>query len=346
MAYTDIDRPDLYFNTKLYTGTVSSQSITGVGFQPDWVWIKYRSDIANHHLYDSVRGVQKRLNSNTTNTEATSINNLTSFDSDGFTIGTDNDINESGQTYASWNWLASNTTASNTDGSITSTVSANTTSGFSIAKYTGTGANTSFGHGLGTTPAVYIIKRLTGANGTWLMYHQNLGIGYHLGLNNTTAQNANDATFANNTAPDTSKIYLGSWGDLNANGSDFICYSFAEKKGFSKFGSYVGNGSTDGPFIYTGFRPAFVIRKRTDSADSWQMHDNKRDTFNVTYHRLLADDSGSEYTSTSNQLDFLSNGFKCRASNAGANASGGTYIYMCFAENSFVTSTGIPTCAR
>ena len=347
MAYTDIDRPDLYFNTKLYTGTVSSQSITGVGFQPDWVWIKYRSDIANHHLYDSVRGVQKRLNSNTTNAEATSVNNLTSFDSDGFTIGTDNDINESGQTYASWNWLAGGTASSNTDGSITSTVSANTTSGFSIVSYTGTGSNATIGHGLGIAPSMIIVKDRDNTT-FWGVYHKSLGATKYLDLDQTNAS-ATSSLLWNDTEPTSSVFSVGTNGRVNNNTEKYISYCFTEKKGFSKFGSYTGNVSTDGTFIYTGFKPAFVIMKRTDTTGHWLLFDNNRSSSggsNLIQEYLYPNLSDAESSDATRGIDFLSNGFKQRNNFSAINASGGSYIYMAFAKSPFTTSTGIPTTAR
>ena len=340
MAYTTIKKPSDYFNTKLYTGNgVGGTNITGVGFQPDLVWIKRRSGTENHVWNDAVRGVPNNIYSSSTNAQDSG-NLMSAILSDGFTVQTDASVNSNNDTYASWNWKANGAGSSNTDGTITSTVSASATSGFSIAKYTGTGANASFGHGLGTTPAVYIIKKLTGAS-TWLMYHQSLGIGYHLGLNNTTAQNANDATFANNTAPDTSKIYLGSWGDLNANGSDFICYSFADVQGYSKFGKYTGNGNANGTFVYTGFKPSFIMVKRTDSSTggSWIVYDTKRNPYNVSDIVLATNDASSEagwgYVY---DLDILSNGFKWRNDGGSGyvNVSGASYIYMAFAEEPLV----------
>ena len=274
---------------------------------------------------------------------------MKAFISDGFTLGAHNLSNQNGETYASWNWKANGAGSANTDGYISSTVSANTTAGFSIAKYTGTGANSSFGHGLGGTPGVYIIKRLNGAAGTWLTYHQSLGIGYHLGLNNNSAQNANDATFANNTAPDTSKIYLGNWGDLNNNGSDFICYSWKEIPGYSKFGSYTGNGNSDGPFIFTGFKPAFVITKRTDAVGDWQLRDSVR-AMASDYPQtppVLEPHSGNTESSIGGwNFEFLSNGFKQRETNVTVNASGGSYIYMAFASAPLVGTNNVPCTAR
>lgn len=346
MAYTDIDKPSDYFNTVLYTGNATDDhSITGVGFQPDWVWVKGRSEISSHRLNDSVRGAGKELLTNTTGAEYTYSPNtsLKSFDSDGFTLGTDNGINKSSVTYASWNWLASNTTASNTDGSITSTVSANTTSGFSIVSYTGNGSNgASFGHGLGVKPKIVLIKNRTTAK-NWVYWQDTTNNGtsdVRLVLNLTSANYNNlHVTFG------TSTITLGNTDDAwNKSGDNLIAYCFAEKKGFSKFGSYTGNGSSDGTFVYTGFKPAFVMVKRSNTTGSWIIFDNKRNTFNPEDKFLYPNLTNAEGTLTA--LDFVSNGFKFRNADTFWNASGSTYIYLCFAENPFTTSTGIPTTAR
>jgi len=353
MAYTDVDKATDYFTTFLWTGdgSTSPRVHTGVGLQADMMWSKVRSAGHQHNLVDRVRGVNQRLlmpsDSNDEDTTCTH-GHFDSLDSDGFTTtnaGGNWNVNASGETYVGWFWKANGSGSSNTDGSITSTVSANTTSGFSIVSYTGTGSNATVGHGLGATPKMIIVKNRS-VSGNWRVYHNSIGATKYLNLNTTDSEATNSAQW-NNTEPTSNVFSVGASGATNGSGNSMIAYCFADVQGYSKVGgSYTGNGSSDGSFIWTGFSPSFVIRKRTDSADSWQMHDNKRDTFNVTYHRLLADDSGSEYTSTSNQLDFLSNGFKCRASNGGANGSGGTYIYMAFAENPFVTSIGIPTTAR
>jgi hypothetical protein len=342
MAYTDIDKSDEYFNTVLYTGTGATLSITGVGFQPDWVWIKNRPDVRDHQIYDSVRGVTKVIGSDRTSAEATVANGLTAFGSDGFTLGSDANVNDSGDSHVSWNWLAGGTGVSNTQGSIASTVSANTTSGFSIVSYTGNAtAGATVGHGLGVAPDVVICKQTGGAN-DWMSYHSVLGNTKSMRLNATDAvQTA--TTYWNDTSPTSIVFSLGSDTKGNAS-STMIAYCFAEKKGFSKFGSYTGNGSTDGTFVYTGFKPAFVMAKRTDSTSGWGMYDNKREPFNVMDVRLLANTSGADDTSSDNNLDFLSNGFKWRTA-SGWNASA-SYIYMVFAENPFVTSTSVPTTAR
>jgi len=343
MSYTNgLDKPTDYFNTKLYAGTNTPQSITGVGFQPDWTWIKVRNVADNHFIYDSVRGATKFIHSDLTNAEGTLTNGLTSFDSDGFSLGDSGSTNNASNTFVSWNWLASNTTASNTDGSITSTVSANTTSGFSIVSYTGTGSNATVGHGLGVIPKMVIVKRRDSA-GDWTVYNEAIGNTNFLRLNGTLASTS-QATYWNNTSPTSSVFTIGSAGDVNTSSGTHIAYCFSEVKGFSKFGSYTGNGSTDGTFVYTGFKPAFVLQKRTDATSNWQIYDNKRDTFNVPDSYLLANESSAEGTATF--FDFVSNGMKARASNNFMNQSGGSYIYMAFAENPFVTSSGIPTTAR
>jgi len=346
MAYTDIDRPDLYFNTKLYTGNGSTQSITGVGFQPDWVWLKARSSAYSHQLFDVVRGATKLLSSEETSAEQT-LSGVTSFDSDGFAVGSDAGSNNNTTTFASWNWLAGNGTASNSNGSITSTVSANTTAGFSIVSYTGTGSNATVGHGLGSTPKMVICKNRSSGSVGWSSWHTGIGDGNNYILLNTTQSTLTASNIWNSTIPTSSVISVGSHPSTNESGSNMIAYCFAEKKGFSKFGSYTGNGSTDGTFVYTGFKPAWVMVKRTDSAgEDWNMIDNKRDPFNNGYHQLVANSSNSENTSDTSRNNFYSNGFKLGTTNGAYNGSGYSYIYMCFAENSFVTSTGIPTTAR
>ena len=345
MAYTDIDKPTDYFNTVLYTGNGSTQSITGVGFQPDWVWIKGRSSAVNHNLWDVIRGTTKYLISNNTGSENTDATLFNSFNSDGFTVGNGGIVNDSGVTYVGWCWKANGSGSSNTDGSITSTVSANTTSGFSIVSYTGTGSASTVGHGLGSVPACYFIKQRN-TTGGWIVYHQG----------NTSApeteylrldkddSTVDDAIF-NDTLPTSSVFSIGTNAPVNTSSGTYIAYCFAEKKGFSKFGSYTGNGSSDGAFIYTGFKPAMIIIKKTNGVEEWGIYDNKRDPFNVADHRLFPNLSDSESTTT-DMLDFTSNGFKCRTSNNMVGASGGEYIYMAFAENPFVTSTGIPGLAR
>ena len=343
MAYISFQPKD-YFNTTLWTGDGNStQNITGTGFNADWIWLKGRSGAGDHQLYDKVRGVQKMIISNGTNAESTNSIGLQTFGSDGFTMGSD--MTGSGSTFVAWNWLANGQGSSNTDGSINTTyTSANTTSGFSISTYTGTGANATVGHGLGVAPKVVLIKQ---TNGTawWFMYHNDLGTTGKLNLNTTGYNNDLQASYWNSTAPSSSVFSLGTETSVNGSGQNFVAYCFAEKKGFSKFGSYTGNGSTDGTFVYCGFKPAFVIIKGSSNTENWHMYDNKRDTFNPTDQALQPNASGAEFTET-NVLDFLSNGFKLRVSGGGHNGSGVSYIFMAFAEAPLVSSNGVPAVAR
>ena len=341
MAYTDIDKPSDYFNTAPYSGdSNTTQAITGVGFQPDWVWIKSRSSAANHNLWDIIRGTSKYLKSNSTDAEITDATLFNSFNSDGFTVGNGGIVNDSGQTYVGWCWKGANGTASNTDGSITSTVSANTTSGFSIVSWTGNGSTTTVGHGLGVTPKLYITKDRTNGSTNWHYHTTQIDGGMDFAFLNQT----NAFSSSSLSAPSSTLITVG--GTINTSSANFISYVFAEKKGYSKFGSYTGNGNADGAFVYTGFKPAFLLMKRTDSISQWRMWDNKRDTFNVADQALLPNNSTATQENSNQNVDLLSNGFKWRASYVDTNASGGTFIYMAFAENPFVTSTGIPACAR
>ena len=341
MAYTDIDKPSDYFNTKLYTGTGASNSITGVGFQPDWTWIKNRSITANHHLFDVIRGATKYILTNSSNAEATDSQQLQSFDSDGFTVGTNGNVNGSGNNIVAWNWLASNTTASNTVGDINSTVSVNITSGFSIVSWTGNGtAGATIGHSLGTTPSMIITKSRS-AGGGWYTYHKSEGATKFFQLSTNDGSTSN-STIWNNTEPTSSVFSTGTAFD---NGTTYIAYCFAEKKGFSKFGSYTGNGNADGTFVYTGFKPAWLMVKRTDSTESWGIIDNKRQIYNPNNTRLFANLNVADDTSELG-IDLLSNGFKIRNSWSGNNTSGGSYIYIAFASEPLVGSNNIPATAR
>ena len=347
MAYTTIDKSDDYFNTVLYTGNGSTQSVTGVNFQPDWSWLKCRSIAYNHRLYDSVRGALKNLQSNSTSAEATADNGLSAFNSDGFTVTQGGDAyNQSGETYVSWNWLAANGTASNSNGSITSTVSANTTSGFSIVSYTGTAVSgATVGHGLNAPLGMVIAKNRDDAQ-DWRVYHKSLGTNQYINLNNTNAVGTSSAVWQ--TASFTNDVFaIGDNDSIGASGNDIIAYCFAEKKGFSKFGSYIGNSSADGIFVYTGFKPAFLLVKNTQNSDAlWYLFDNKRNSFNLVNTALYPNSTAVEGISGISIMDFVSNGFKLRGTSGGTNPSGQTMIYMAFAENPFVTSTGIPACAR
>jgi len=341
MAYTTIDNPFKFFNTKLYTGTDTSQSLTGVGFQPDWTWIKCRSNGNSNFpniLSDAVRGVNKILRSDTTDTEVSDYSQgyVSAFDSDGFTVTAQDGVSGIGRTYVAWNWLAGNSTSSNGDGSITSTVSANTTAGFSIVSYTGTGANATVGHGLGVKPDMIINKTRDSTAQMWSVYHSSLGATKHLGLDRTNAEDTGSAYYQD-TEPTSSVFSVGSEAATNYSSAALIAYCFAEKKGYSKFGSYTGNGNADGTFIYTGFKPAWIMIKRYDGgSNNWLILDNKRSPINEMDDGLFPDANSAE--GTGYKCDFLSNGFKWRLSGSGENGSGYTYIYMAFAEAPFVTS--------
>ena len=344
MAYTTIEDPGLFFNTVLYTGDGNDgRTVTGVGFQPDWVWLKSRSEAEHHTLNDSVRGANKQLYSHLSYSEATDTDRLQSFDSDGFTLGTDVIVNKNTETFVSWNWKAGGSTSSNSDGSITSSVSVNTTAGFSIVSYTGTGSNATVGHGLGASPEVVIVKRRDNARG-WRVGGEAIGTtNQFLALDTDVAFDSATTGFKSFSS---TTFGIGTSLDWNVSSSTFIAYCFAEKKGYSKFGSYTGNGNADGSFIYTGFAVSWLMMKRTDSAGEWLIYDNKRDPFNLRDTRLEAQDNFADSTGTTKVFDFLSNGFKCRGSDADINASGGTYIYMAFAESPFVNSNGVPNNAR
>ena len=325
----------------LYTGNSSTQTISnavnGVSMQPDWVWIKNRSVTAQHVLTDSVRGVDRQLFSALTNAEQTSATAITSLNSNGFTTGANpsptGSTNSSPDAFVGWQWKAGGTGVSNTAGSITSSVSADTTAGFSVVTWTGTGSNATVGHGLGVVPSMVIVKRRSDIE-NWGVYHASLpSAAYYLVLNTTVAQDSGGATIWNSTAPTSTLLTLGTSTYSNANTSTYVAYCFAPVAGYSAFGSYTGNGSTDGPFVYTNFQPRFVMIKRTDSTSSWAMFDTSRNTFNVTDNNLFANLSDAESAFT--VLDILSNGFKIRTTLAGSNSSGGTYIYVCFASNPF-----------
>jgi hypothetical protein len=336
MAYTTINKPSEYFNTKLYTGNGSTQSLTGVNFQPDWVWCKDRSTTSENLVFDILRGATNYIKTNATSSQATISTTLTSFDADGFSIGNNGGINTNGNNYVAWNWLGGGTGASNTDGSTTSTVSANQTSGFSVVKWVG--VDTTVGHGLNAVPEMIIVKNTDDAT-NWFVYHKTLGNNKYLNLNLTSAETTSSSQW-NSTSPTSSVFTVGS-GFNNAN---YIAYVFAPKKGFSKFGSYTGNGSTDGTFVYTGFKPALLIRKRTDASNDWYINDNKRAGYNPQNDYLFPNTTQAE--SALQRFDFLSNGFKIRTTDGGDNASGGTYIYMAFAEEPLVGTNNIPATAR
>ena len=343
MAYTTINKSTLHFTPKLYTGNGSTNNITGLDFKPDLCWLKSRNSGYDHALYDAVRGVTKGLATNNNESEQTVAAKLTAFNSDGFSLGNNAGTNNNNTTYASWNWKANGQGSSNTDGSInTAYTSANTTSGCAIITYTGTGANATIGHGLGKIPTFIIFRRYQQAE-NWNVYHQSAGAGKSLRLNETGAV-ANDATALNSTAPTSSLISLGSSVNTNANGNPMIAWCFSDVQGFSKAGKYTGNANADGAFIYTGFKPAFVLAKNTNDTSNWWMYDNKRLGYNVLNYGLHPNLTNAEWTDQN--IDLLSNGFKMRSTSNTTNGSGDTFIYMAFAEAPLVGSNNVPANAR
>ena len=327
-----------YFNVKTWTATGARNVLTGVGFQPSLIWGKKRSAVDSNVLVDAVRGVTKELYSDATTAETTNANGVESFDSDGFTLvgsGSGSGVwnGNTGETHVAWLWNAGGSNATNTSGTITSTVRANTTSGFSIVTYTGNGSsNQTVGHGLGVTPGMVIVKQRTAATGTvWRVWHTQLsGVDSYLGLNQTGAASTSSTVF---NGFNSTTFTIGNDPSVNNNTGTFVAYCFAPVAGYSAFGSYTGNGSTDGPFVYTNFRPRFIMTRSTSASREWYMYDAARDTYNVATNYLRANTSAAEGSFTS--YDMVSNGFKLRSSDTAFNGSGETYIYMAFAENPF-----------
>ena len=354
MAYTTVDDGSEYFTTTLYTGNESTNAITNSAnagdFQPDWVWLKSRNSATHHRLYDSSRGALKNIISSADNTEATTANSLTSFDSNGFTLGSDDNSNQNTKTFVAWQWKANGgTTSSNGDGNITSTVQANTTAGFSIVLFTGNAtAGQTVGHGLGVKPEIIFAKNRSNGN-NWNVYAEpvdNTGNNY-LSLNGTVGKES-DFNMWNDTAPTSSVITLGDRNETNGSSHNMVFYCFHSVKGYSKIGSYTGNGNADGTFVYTGFKPAWIMLKRTDSSNNWNIFDSKRDVDNQVGNVLYANLTSAEEADASHSSanDFLSNGFKLKETGNAVNGSGATYIYMAFAEHPFVSSEGVPVTAR
>ena len=358
MAYTTINKSTDYFNTKLYSGNGSTQTITGVGFQPDMVWTKARSGTSateNHNLYDAVRGATKFLIPNGTSASGTDTNSLTSFASDGFGVGTRTDINGANTELASWNWKANGAGSANTDGTAANvTVSANTTAGFSIVQFDATQSRVSVGHGLGSTPDAIFMKETEGASG-WVVGGFGLDWSGYFSLQSNNAFN-NDSNDSSGTGrmftPDGYAPTSSVW---STNGSAFlsggtktcIAYCFKSIKGYSKFGTYIGNGNDDGTFVYTGFKPQFVMVKASSGADSWQMTDHPRDkNVSPNFARLLANASSAESTNTTwAKIEKFSNGFKMAGTDGVSNQNGRTYLYMAFGQ-SLVGSNNVPCTAR
>ena len=331
MAYTTIDDPSAYFQTALYTGDGNAQTITNDGnsdLQPDWVWISMRSHADNRVLFDSVRGVTKRLVSNLNSLEVTVSDMVTAFNSDGFSVGTNSNVTGDGKTFVGWQWKKT------------------ADAGFDIVTATGTGSAKTIAHSLSAVPHIIISKEKTGSVNDWTIYHHKNTAAPEtdsLILNETNAT-ADQNTHWNDTAPTSSVFTVGSGSVTNRNNSTYVYYLFSEKQGFSKFGSYTGNGSVDGTFVYTGFKPAWVMVKKTSDANNWVIQDTKRNPRNMMTEFLMANVTDAEGTGLN--FDFLSNGFKLKSNSGGTNTSGATYVYLAFAGEPLVTSEGVPATAR
>jgi len=343
MAFTTIDKSTDYFDTKLWTGNDTAQTITGIPFAPDFVWIKNRSTAESHTLANTVIGANNFLKSNATSANNTNSEFLKSFTSDGYTLGNADEVNNGSNNIVGWNWKAGTTSGIATNGSTQITPSSysfNQTSGFSIVKYTGIGGQPkAIAHGLGVQPKMFIIKR-SDSTGSWGVLPQQISTG-HLYLDATTALGTVNP-LSGGVLADTVNFSVSNSGDVNASGGTYVAYCFADVQGFSKMGSYTGNGNNDGAFVYTGFKPAWIMFKRTDSAESWIMADNKRDTYNSVIKYLEANTANAEGSGV--DYDFLSNGFKFRTTSQ--NTGGATYIYMAFAEAPLVGTNNVPATAR
>ena len=346
MAYTTINKSSLHMNPKDYMGNQSTLNVTGVGFQPDLVWLKKRGNTSNHYLIDAVRGATKTIYSNLTNAEATESNSLTAFGTDGFTLGADTDVNQEDQTQMSWNWKANGAgSVDSSSGSISATVSANTTAGFSIIKFTNpSSGNFTIPHGLGVAPEMLIFK-CTGGVQSWFILHKDLSSFTDRYVRFQTADAEINYTMQTQ-APTSTLLYLNSGGVSNG-GAETICYAFASKTGYSKIGKYIGNGSSNGKgaFAYTGFKPAFIMAKRYDNSSNgnWIIWDNKRDGFNPN-KALFPTSTSAELAYATENIDIYSNGFKQKGSGFG-NSDGGNFIYYAVGQ-SLVASNGIPATAR
>ena len=344
MAYSTINKSTDYFSTKLYTGNGSTQSITGVGFQPDFCWNKNRSSATSHQLFDSVRGATKRIYSDSTAAEDTNTNSLTSFDSDGFSVGSGSSANGNGNNIVSWNWRASGSTASNSSGSINSTVSVNTTAGFSIVTWAGTNAQATIGHGLGVAPSLIIVKNRTSAV-NWLAYFKPLGANKYLEFNLTNGSGTSNTEWGN-TAPTSTVFTVGNTGSTNTYGANYVAYCFAEKVGYSKVGKYIGNNNANGTSIYTGFAPKFILLKK-DGGDGWWLVDDKQANPlpNPNTQMIVSNTNATDNNSVSPFIDIYSNGFKLRSTWSGVNGNGSDYVYYAVGQ-SLVGSNNIPNNAR
>ena len=351
MAYTTIDDPSKYFQTTLYTGNATDDTAYTNGgnsnLQADWLWVKNREVTVDNVVFDSTRGVTKNVRPNINNQESTNSNYLKSFDSDGFTMGTSNRVNGNTNNMIAWQWKAnggSRTTNTESGNNPAGGYQASTTSGFSIIDYVGTGAAGTMAHGLGAVPTTIIVKNRDEGE-DWAVYHRNAssaGNDSYLELNTSDAV-ATAGTVWNDTTPTSSVFTIGSNNKTNKDTINYIAYAFTPIQGFSKFGSYTGNGNADGPFVYTGFKPAFLLKKGTGSGD-WHISDNKQNSSNAHDNALRPNENNA--TETGNTVDFLSNGFKIRNTGGSWNSDGNSYVYAAFAHHPFVSSEGVPTTAR
>ena len=357
MSYTTIDDPSAHFQIALYTGNAGTNNIVNDGnsdLQPDWVWIKNRSTSGKDHgLFDSSRGTTKQLNSNNTNAENTVSTSLTAFNSDGFTLGADGGPNANSDSHVAWQWKANGGSTTTNDasstgvGTIDSVYQANTTAGFSIVTHTGSNSAGTIAHGLGVAPKWVLTKNRTDNSEDWANYHVGLGSAeYYIRLNTTAARAAGSSVWGD-TAPSSTVItFGGANGKTNAGSSNYVHYCFADIQGYSKFGSYTGNGNEDGPFVYLGFKPKWIMFKNRAAAEEWVLQDTTRNPNNPVTKNIRVDSNIAEADASALDIDFLSNGFKNRSDNAQLNSSGVVYIYMAFAEHPFVSSKGVPTTAR
>ena len=347
-AYTAVDDPGSFFNTILYTGTGSSLAVTGAGFQPDFTWIKNRDTTDIFILTDAVRGATKYISSDSGAIEVTNVESLKSFDSDGFTVGTMNEVNTSTEDYVSWNWKMGTTTGIAGSPSITPTAySFNQTAGQSIITYTGDGnAGATIPHGLGVAPDVVFCKRLTTSVNTWIGYVSAAPYGNTYGtFLDTNAVFSTDTQFWNDTSPTSTLVTLGTYAACNLVSNDYVAYCFADVQGYSKSGTYIGNATTDfGSFVYTGFRPAYILIKTSSSTGAWYLFDNKREGYNFSNNSLTADTAAVE--DTTDYLNIVSTGFALNTTSAVVNGAGTTYFYMAFADSPIVNSNGVPANSR
>jgi len=363
MAYSDIKDPSAHFQTAIWTGNATARDITNDGnsdLQPDFIWMKTRNANVAHILQLSNLGVTKYFRTNVTSAIGTASSLLTSFNSDGFGISEYSSNNVNNEQNVAWQWKAGgNSTSSNTDGDITSTIQTNSTAGFTMGTYTGNGLdNQTIGHGLGARPNWIIVKKKDTA-AAWPIWHEHNTWNHILRFYNTGETDSASGRVGafDNGSQGTSSVFTvfqgaSAYDNVNINGDEYIFWAWTEKQGYSKFGKYVGNGNADGTFVYTGFKPAWIMLKNRGATESWVIYDTKRNPFNIADKKISPDTSAPENGTGSiggagyNDIDILSNGFKCRSNNAATNGSGNTIIYMAFAENPFVTSTGVPTTAR